>query len=308
MGMVYRARHQLLRRPTAVKLLLPDRAGQKNVERFSREVRLTSLLTHPNTVTIFDYGHTPGGTFYYAMELLDGASLETVVEVGGPMPPKRAAHVLWQVLGALNEAHGVGLIHRDIKPANIMLCTAGGEQDVAKVLDFGLVKDVKQDDDVALTATNVLTGTPQYMAPEMISKPSTIDARVDIYSLGAVAYYLLTGCHVFEGGTVVEVCSHHLHTEPTAPSKRLGEELPADLEALVLECLAKDPDDRPQSAIELRRALAACDGLGPWRQSQAQQWWREHGEACAALSALPTEATEERRDRATVAVDMQKRT
>ncbi|MBW2528780.1 MAG: serine/threonine protein kinase [Deltaproteobacteria bacterium] len=305
MGIVYRARHQLLRRPTAVKLLPPDKAGKASVERFAREVRLTSLLTHPNTVTIFDYGHTPSGVFYYAMELLDGASLETVVEVGGPMPVERVSHVLWQVLGALHEAHGVGLIHRDIKPANIMLCTSGAEHDVAKVLDFGLVKDVKQDEGVSLTAANVITGTPQYMAPEMITHPSNVDARADLYSLGAVAYFLLAGEHLFAGGTLVEVCSHHLHTEPPPPSKRRGSDVAADLEAWVLACLAKDPDERPQSAAEARERLAACTAVDRWSQADARDWWSEHGEACRAEKEPPAE---ERPSLRTVAVALDRRT
>jgi hypothetical protein len=283
MGVVYRASHSMLRRPTAVKLLPPDRLGAESVARFEREVQLTARLTHPNTIRVFDYGRTPGGVFYYAMEYLDGASLADVVAEGGPMPPERVIHVLDQVAGALTEAHRVGLIHRDIKPANIFLIEQGGEPDVAKVLDFGLVKQVSapgggDETQPALSRVDSLTGTPLYMAPEAIATPDLVDARTDLYALGAVGYFLLTGVDVFTGRSVLEVCSHHLQTQPEPPSQRMGAPVPADLEALILSCLAKDPAARPADARALRRALRACLGAGAWSEEDARRWHDQHGE------------------------------
>ncbi len=193
MGVVYRARHAMLRRPTAVKLLPADKSSESTIARFEREVRLTARLAHPNTVTVYDYGRTPEGVFYYAMELLEGANLREVVDVEGPLPPARVLHVLEQVAASLVEAHGIGLIHRDIKPANILLCEIAGAPDVAKVVDFGLVKEVERGGDASLTTAGTLTGTPLYMAPEAITAPETLDARSDLYALGAVGYFLLVG-------------------------------------------------------------------------------------------------------------------
>ena len=278
MGVVYRAHHAMLRRPTAVKLLTPDKAGKRCVERFEREVQLTARLTHPNTVTVFDYGRTPEGTFYYAMELLEGATLQTVVELTGPLPPARASYILRQVAGALEEAHGVNLIHRDIKPANVMLCERGGMPDMAKVLDFGLVKVVESDRGAALTGVNEVTGTPQYMSPEAIETPSRVDARADIYSLGALAYYLLTGEHVFPGTSALDVCHDHVHTAPVPPSKRVDAEIPPAFEALILDCLAKDPADRPSTAADFEERLLSCPGVGVWDRARANLWWRDHDE------------------------------
>jgi serine/threonine-protein kinase len=278
MGMVYRARHAMMRRPTAVKLLPREKAGEASLARFEREVQQTARLTHPNTITIYDYGRTPDGVFYYAMELLDGATLESVVERDGAQPPGRVLRVLDMVAGGLAEAHEIGIIHRDIKPANIFLCRQGGEFDVAKVLDFGLVKVVEGQEAVNLTQDGVVSGTPQYLAPEAMTDPDVADARSDLYALGAVGYFLLTGEQVFTG-SIVEICGHHLHTEPTPPSVRLGCELPADLEELVMQCLAKNPGDRPQSAAEIREQLTAMRDIPRWRQSDAREWWKEHAEA-----------------------------
>jgi serine/threonine-protein kinase len=272
MGTVYRARHAMLRRPTAVKLLPPDKVGESSIERFEREVQLTALLSHPNTVAIFDYGRTPDGIFYYAMEFLDGIDLESLVGNDGPQPPARVVHILRQVCGSLGEAHESGLIHRDIKPANIILCERGGAPDVAKVVDFGLVKDLDQAD--GITKADTLTGTPFYLSPEAI-RGSEVDGRSDLYAVGAVGYYLLCGANVFEGGTLVEICGHHLHSPPVAPSERLGRELPGGLEAVVLACLDKDPDGRPQSARELRSRLESEGDAGRWTEEQAKAWWTE---------------------------------
>ncbi len=276
MGEVYRARHGMMRRPSALKLLRGDRAGELDLIRFEREVQLTARLTHPNTITIFDYGRTNDGVFYYAMELLDGANLQRIVAVDGAQLPSRVVRILLMACGALSEAHAIGLIHRDIKPANIMLCMQGGERDVVKLLDFGLVKDLEVDGDAALTGKGTLTGTPLYMAPETILESESADARTDIYALGAVAYFLLAGSAVFDGTSIVAVCSQHLHQKPASLAAR-GVTISADLEAIVLACLEKDPDLRPQSALELRQRLEAC-AVGTWSSADARAWWVEHQE------------------------------
>jgi serine/threonine-protein kinase len=285
MGVVYRARHAMLRRPTAIKLLKRERMGDAGLRRFESEVQLTAGLSHPNTVTVFDYGRTPDGVFYYAMEYLDGLGLDQLVAADGPLPPGRTVHILLQVLGALAEAHGVGLVHRDIKPGNIMLCERGGLSDVAKVLDFGLVKDLEAEG--ATTHDGTLVGTPLYLAPEAIRSP-VADARADLYSLGAVAYFLLSGRHVFEGRTVIEICGHHLHTPPTPPSERLGRPLPTALEEWVLACLEKDPARRPSSASEAAERLERCGQGGDWTPAQARAWWAAKGRALTAARGRET--------------------
>jgi len=279
MGVVYRARHAFLRRPTAIKLLPPEKAGVENLRRFEQEVQMTASLSHPNTITIFDYGHTADGLFYYAMEYIDGLSLSDVVARSGAQPEHRVVHLMRQAASALIEAHGIGLVHRDIKPSNLMvqlLHPHRGGGDFVKVLDFGLVKAVRQDGRIELTNEAHLAGTPQYMAPESLVSPDEIDGRADLYALGAVAYYLLTGTHVFSGRNIVEVSSHHLHTEPESPSARLGRELFVELESLVLQLLEKNPGKRLQTAYELELALAEID-LPPWTCNDAQRWWKEHG-------------------------------
>ncbi|MBW2464525.1 MAG: serine/threonine protein kinase [Deltaproteobacteria bacterium] len=287
MGVVYKAHHGMLRRPTAIKLLKSDASNETALERFAREVRLTARLTHTNTVTIYDYGRTPDGLFYYAMELLDGANLDEVVAVGGPQPPARVVKVLTEVASALTEAHGVGLIHRDIKPANVILAFQGGVPDVAKVVDFGLVKEIARDEGEDLTHENAITGTPHYMAPEAISTPDKVDGRSDIYALGAVGYFLLTGTHVFSGETLIEVCGHHLHTEPEAPSERLGAPIPSDLDALLLDCLAKDPGLRPESASGLVTRLEGLSSAGTWSHEDASSWWQSFGPALDSRRGAP---------------------
>ena len=274
MGAVYRASHGMIRRPSAIKLLRGDPGDELNLQRFEREVQLTARLTHPNTITIFDYGRTNDGVFYYAMELLNGATLQRIVEIDGPQTPGKVVRILTMVCGALSEAHAIGLIHRDIKPANIMLCTQGGEVDVVKVLDFGLVKELEANPDTRLTGVNTLTGTPQYMAPECLLNPQSVDARTDIYALGTVAYFLLAGVDVFTGKSVVEVCGKHLHQKPD-PLSTHGVAIPAELEAVVLACLEKDPNDRPQSTAELRRRLEGCK-VEPWDSDVARNWWHKH--------------------------------
>jgi serine/threonine-protein kinase len=288
MGEVYRARHGMMRRPSALKLLRGDQSAPTSLVRFEREVQLTARLTHPNTITIFDYGRTHDGVFYYAMELLDGATLQRIVELDGAQAPGRVVRILTMACGALAEAHAIGLIHRDIKPANIMLCTQGGERDVVKLLDFGLVKELAVDGEAKLTGASTITGTPQYMAPESILAPDSADARTDIYALGAVAYYLLAGSEVFHGSSVVEVCSQHIHQAPQPLSER-GVTAPAALEGIVLACLEKKPERRPQSASELRRLLVACD-VEAWDDESALAWWSEHK---AALGRDASQGTSE---------------
>jgi serine/threonine-protein kinase len=275
MGIVYRAEHEMLRRPTAIKLLPPGKAGEESLKRFEREVRQTARLTNPHTISIYDFGRTPDGLFYYVMEYLDGIDLEDLVKEGGPVAPGRAVRILRQTCAALAEAHGIGLIHRDIKPANIFLCERGGIPDIAKVLDFGLVREIAASSDPRLTAEDVIHGTPQYLAPETIRNASSIDARSDLYALGAVGYFLLTGTPVFSGKSALEHIHHHLQTEPEAPSKRLGRPVAPKLEAVILSCLQKDPDRRPESAKALAEALRACDDVTPWDERDAQRFWRE---------------------------------
>ena len=281
MGEVYRARHALLRRPTVIKLLhqegLSTRSARDRIARFEREVQLTSQLTHPNTIEVYDYGVTPDGVFYYAMELLKGVGLGDFVIIYGPMPEGRVIHVLKQVCGSLAETHDHELIHRDIKPDNIYLCERGGIHDMAKVLDFGIVKDLG-DQSVDLTTDDAISCTPHYVSPEGLRTPSRIDARADLYSLGAVAYYLVTGRPVFDGETVVEVCTKHLQQAPSPLSEVAGRKVAADLEAVILSCLTKDPDERPGNARELARRLAACEDSGTWGGDEARDWWQKHPE------------------------------
>ncbi len=278
MGVVYRATHAMLRRPAAIKLLLKKTASENDLVRFEREVQLTSRLGHPNTVSIFDYGRTAEGDFYYVMEFLEGMDLDQLVREHGPLQPSRAIHILAQVSGALAEAHLMGLIHRDIKPANIVLTERADEPDVVKVVDFGLVKTLERtDSQVGITHVDSITGTPLYLAPEAITAPDTVDGRSDIYALGGVAYFILTGHHVFDGKAVVEVLSKHLAEEPVPPSERLGRPLPADLDAVILSCLAKNRDARPASAHALRTALLACHDAQSYDVVATRRWWQEHG-------------------------------
>jgi serine/threonine-protein kinase len=254
MGSVYRASHAMLKRPTAIKVISPARAGETAVARFEREALATSRLTHPNNVAIYDFGRTRGGVFYYAMELLDGEDLGRLVERDGPQSVVRTRHILRQVAAALGEAHDAGLVHRDVKPQNIMLCTRGGVRDFVKVLDFGLVKDVVTPSDVTLTGERAIAGTPLYMAPESIASPENVGPPADVYAVGCVAYFLLTGRTPFEGKSLVEVCANHLHADPKPPSS-LAADVPSDLDALVLRCLDKKPEGRP-STRELETLFA----------------------------------------------------
>ncbi len=276
MGMVYLAHHAMLRRPTAVKLLPPEKAGEHAIARFEREVQNSSRLSHPNTVQIFDFGRTPEGIFYYAMEYLEGVNLAELIELEGPQPPGRVIHLLAQVAHALAEAHEVGLIHRDIKPANIIVCNRGGVADMAKVVDFGLVKDIGASNEPAMTAQSSLTGTPLYMAPEAFTNPDGVDERADLYALGAVGFYLLTGEHVFNGSNAVAVAGHHMHSEPDRPSARIDGKIAEDLEAVILRALAKKPDERFDNVEAMRRALLDCGDAQSWSLSEAATWWAQN--------------------------------
>lgn len=292
MGIVYRAHHAMLRRPTAVKLLNREKTTDTALRRFEREVQITSRLNHPNTISIYDFGRTPEGVFYYAMEYLDGVDLEELVERYGPQPERRIVEILKQVCGSLAEAHELGLIHRDIKPANIILNKRGGLCDFVKVLDFGLVKAVDSATEAALTAANCITGTPLYMSPESIERPDQVDARSDLYAVGAVGYYLLTGTPVFQGQTVLELLKKQSSAAPQPPSQRLGRLVSADLERLLLKCLAKSAEDRPASARELSGLLDRCEIAGKWTTTDAQAWWDEFDRTgMAGISITPTGTT-----------------
>lgn len=277
MGEVYLAEHLLLRRPCAVKLIRPEQAGEPtNIQRFEREVQAMATLTHWNTVEIYDYGHADDGTFYYVMEYLPGQNLDHFITCYGPLPPARAIHMLRQVCGALREAHKVGLLHRDIKPSNIIACERGGVYDVVKLLDFGLVQETrlgKEGD--RLTQQGTIIGSPPYMSPEQAAGKSALDARSDIYSLGAVAYYLLTGQPPFVRETAMMMLMAHAY-EPVVPPAEIRPHLPADLQAVVLRCLEKDPSRRFPDAHSLERALADCADAGQWTEEQAAAWWQEH--------------------------------
>jgi tRNA A-37 threonylcarbamoyl transferase component Bud32 len=278
MGEVYLADHVLLRRPCAIKLIRPERAGEPAMlQRFEREVRATARLTHPNTVQVFDYGHTPDGTFYYVMEYLPGITLEQLVKGYGVLTPERAVHFLRQLCGTLAEAHAIGLIHRDIKPGNVIVCERGGLHDVAKLLDFGLVlaQGVGRDGE-RLTQDGAIAGTPAYVSPEQASGREDLDARSDIYSVGCLAYFLLTGQPPFAGRSAVRMLAAHMY-EPPAPPTTHRAEVPADMERVVLRCLAKDPSERYPSAQDLESALAGCLTPGRWTEEEAACWWRANG-------------------------------
>lgn len=277
MGVVFKASHALLRRPTAIKLLRPEEAGQSTLLQFEREAQLTSLLTHPSTIQIYDFGRNESGVFYYAMEYLEGLTLHEMIGLTGPQSPSRTIALLVQVCGSLAEAHAVGLVHRDIKPSNIMVCERGRVADVIKVLDFGLVKARGQAPNT-LDGTGLIAGTPGFMSPESIVAPASVDARSDIYALGAVAYYLITGQPLFVDGDDVVVLLHQLNTAPVSMSARLGARVPADLDEVITSCLSKDPRRRPQTAEELSDRLAACADAQRWSQAHARAWWASHRE------------------------------
>lgn len=283
MGTVYRARHAMLRREAAIKLIRPELAGDGDgrtqaIQRFEREAHVTATLRSPHTVELYDFGVSDDGAFYYVMELLDGITLEDAVRRYGPMPPERVVYVLRQVCDSLAEAHAAGLVHRDVKPANIVLCHHGLHHDVAKVLDFGLVAlgADRAADDPALTVEGITAGTPAYLAPELATRPDTVDGRADLYALGAVAFWLLSGRPPFERESVMATVLAHVNDPPEPPSTVSEIEIPAALDTLVLACLAKDPADRPPSATALATRLDATLGASRWTPADAEQWWTAH--------------------------------
>jgi serine/threonine protein kinase len=285
MGEVWRAEHRMLARCSAIKLVKPEVIGpltqgssgsQTAVMRFEREARATAALRSPHSIEIYDFGVTQDGRFYYVMELLDGMDLDSLVKRFGPLPAARVIYFLVQVCDSLAEAHDLGLVHRDIKPKNIFNCRMGKSFDFIKVLDFGLVKDISNHDDQHLTQEGTTTGTPAYLAPEAARGSKEIDARSDIYSLGCVAYWLLTGQPVFEGTTSVATILKHVTEAPIPPSQRTDNPVPEDLEAVVMRCLEKDPASRPQSADELSAMLSRCKDAHSWRRKEAREWWYTH--------------------------------
>ena len=278
MGEVHLAEHQFLRRPCAVKLIRPERANDAGaLQRFEREVQAAAALTHPNAVQIYDYGHADDGTFYYAMEYLPGVSLDELVERHGALPPARAVHILAQLCDALREAHGRGLVHRDVKPSNVMLCERGGLHDVAKLLDFGLVAmTLKDAGDPKLTQAGLVLGTPAFMSPEQCAGDDEIGPASDIYSTGALAYFLLTGKPVFCGRSAPHILAAHLYEDqPSASAARDG--VPDALASVIARCLRKAPEDRFPDVASLRTALVESVGRARWTERQASEWWRMHG-------------------------------
>jgi eukaryotic-like serine/threonine-protein kinase len=282
MGEVWRARHGLLARDAAIKLMQPEMLSGnsgKNAalmrRRFEQEAKTTASLRSPHTVALYDFGVTESGVFYYVMELLDGLDLETLVKRFGPQPAARVACILRQVCRSLEDAHSHGMIHRDIKPTNIFLCRMGNEHDFVKVLDFGLVK-VKGGDEAQMTGVGATTGTPAYMAPELALGRADIDGRTDLYGLGCVAYWLLTGKLVFEENGATAMMMAHLNQAPVPPSKRSQLAVPASLDRSIMDCLAKDPAKRPSSADALARALAHNPEIGNWTSEDAKRWWHSN--------------------------------
>jgi eukaryotic-like serine/threonine-protein kinase len=300
MGEVWRAQHRLLARPAAIKLIRPEVLGAKDaatramlLRRFEREAQATALMRSSHTMELYDFGMTDDGTFYYVMELLDGFDLDELVERFGPVPAERAVHLLRQTCASLAEAHEAGLIHRDVKPANLYACRYGREVDFIKVLDFGLVKQGQAPEvgDDKLTAADMSPGgTPAFMSPEQALGDGEVDGRSDIYSLGCVAYWLLTGSLVFKGTTPMETIVLHVNRDPEPPSRRVSRAIPPGLEEIVLDCLSKDPADRPQTADELAVRLGSVRLADEWTPLRAREWWEENRPAPAAGVVEPVPA------------------
>lgn len=298
MGEVWQARHKMLARDAAIKIVrpelvsgLPARQSDIAVRRFEREARVTASLQSPHTVYLYDFGTSRDGSFYFVMELLDGVSLQSLVQTFGPQPPSRVIYLLRQVCRSLEEAHARGLVHRDLKPSNIMACQVALEYDFVKVLDFGLVKPTTVEEYTSLTLDGVSAGTPGYIAPEIAMGELRIDARADLYTLGCVAYYLLTGSMVFNEASPTAMAVAHVQKVPDPPSSRTELPVPADLERVVLQCLAKRPDDRPVSAAHLVRLLDACRDAHEWSEADAAAWWQTHLPPTSTLRRATLEPT-----------------
>ena len=288
MGAVYMGQHQLLRRNVAVKVLEGPELSRRAISRFEREVQATAKLRHPNTVSIYDYGHTENGEFFYVMEWVDGITLQQLVKDYGRQPAERVIYLLLQVCGSLAEAHHKGIIHRDIKPANIMVSAQSGLYDSVKLLDFGLVKEVESENTI-LTISEAFTGTPSYMSPEAVRDAANVDHRSDIYSLGAVGYMLLTGVPLFEGASAVDVCVKQLNEQPMRPSERIGERLPEDLQNVLLSCLRKFPEERPRTVDELAETLLHCADSTRWSMGEARRWWEQIYHASEMADTQPND-------------------
>jgi serine/threonine protein kinase len=288
MGVVYRGHHAMLRRPAAVKMLELERMNDDALARFEREVQITCQLNHPNTIAIYDYGRTPEGIFYYAMEYIEGINLQTLVQQYGPQPEERVIHILRQICGSLFEAHSMGLVHRDVKPANLMLSRRGCEPDVVKVLDFGLVKEVS--DDEGKGARQSLTGTPLYMSPEAFQSPLSVDACSDLYAVGAVGYFLLTGRPVFEANSIVALCKKHVDEDPEPPSKFCRTPISQELEHAILSCLEKKRPKRPQTARDLIHLLNTSPSAFAWSSEKGEAWWSRHERATKSKTSAESQS------------------
>jgi eukaryotic-like serine/threonine-protein kinase len=289
MGEVYLAEHTLLKRPCALKRIRPGQdTDPVTLARFEREVRATAELSHPHTVEIYDYGRAGDGTFYYVMELLWGLTFDDLIHKHGPLPAARAVYLLRQVCEALEEAHAAGLIHRDIKPSNIYAARRGGEHDFVKLLDFGLVKGVMRADQPSLSRAETVVGSPLYMSPEQTINERTSDVRADLYSLGAVGYFLIVGHPPFIAENPLEIMISHAR-DAVRPPSQLAPDLPADVEAILLKCLAKEPAERFTNSAALGEALATCSVAGKWTRNDAARWWQEHRDSLVPGSATVTD-------------------
>jgi serine/threonine-protein kinase len=281
MGEVWRASHHMLARSAAIKLIRPqasDTARQAHLasRRFQREANVIARLQSPHTVYLYDFGVARDGRFYYVMELLDGISLQSLVTMFGPQPGGRVVPILAAVADSLEEAHRQGLVHRDLKPSNIMVCKVGLAHDFVKVLDFGLAKVIAGDGlTTQLTLEGTAAGTPGYIAPEVAMGETAIDGRADVYALGCVGYFLLTGTQVFDDPNPMSLALKHVQAVPDPPSVRTELPIPGDLERVIMHCLGKRPADRPASAADVAAALAACD-ISPWTRADAEAWWQRH--------------------------------
>jgi len=292
MGDVFLAEHEMLKRPCVIKLIRPDKVGDEAIlARFQREVQATARLSHWNTVEILDYGRTEDGTFYYVMEYLPGMTLADMVGRHGPLPPERAVYLLLQVCDALGEAHEAGLVHRDVKPENVVVAQRGGVYDVAKILDFGLVEPITDQRSPHRSTEGFITGSPLFMSPEQAAGSVVADSRTDVYSLGAVTYYLLTGRPPFTTSSLIELVDAHTYVQPAPPSRH-NPAVPGDLEQVVLKCLAKDPADRFQDMSQLSDALSQCQAAEGWSRARAAQWWHQRDEPAPPSQLGPKSARE----------------